>query len=234
MKNQLSGKAILLIAVFIVALFPRLPAKAAEKGALPPFSDFVQSVTDGKPQMVMGVYVPDVLALKIVQQPEDNPGFVLAEDGTATQFRAAAANGIIGLLAHNTLAGAIFSDLTYGQEVRIIHGNGHVAYYVIRSIARFKADEPESTTSTFWDLQTNIQYTAAQVFNRFYQGSDRVTFQTCILGNGNPSWGRLFVTAVRVSPDYFNVMDGVDKWGLPMDFHSRIVSNPLYKTIHPR
>jgi hypothetical protein len=33
----------------------------------------------------------------------------------------------------------------------------------------------------------------------FYNGAAHVTFQTCILQDGNSSWGRLFVTAIPVS-----------------------------------
>ena len=36
----------------------------------------------------------------------------------------------------------------------------------------------------------------------FYDGDAHVTFQTCILQDGNSSWGRLFVTAIPVSPIY--------------------------------
>ncbi len=32
----------------------------------------------------------------------------------------------------------------------------------------------------------------------FYTGAGHVTFQTCIIKDGNPSWGRFFVTAIPI------------------------------------
>lgn len=52
------------------------------------------------------------------------------------------------------------------------------------------------------DLSSNIGYTAKDIFNNFYNGGSHVTFQTCILQDGNSSWVRLFVTAMPVSAIY--------------------------------
>ena len=38
--------------------------------------------------------------------------------------------------------------------------------------------------------------TTAEVFTKMYTGGDRVTFQTCIVVDGNTSWGLLFVIAL--------------------------------------
>jgi len=197
-------KNVLLIVVLIVGLaVPLKSASAAESGALPTFSDFVAAVMDGQANVVRGVYVPGTLALRVMQQPANDPGSVLRVDGVATQFNLAAGNQIIGLLAHNDLAGASFSSLTVGQEVRIVYGDGRVDYFIVNRLARFQVLHFGSQNENYVELSTNIAYTPQNIFTRFYDGNVHVTFQTCIFQDGNSSWGRLFVTAVPVSTQYF-------------------------------
>ena len=125
---------LLALAMFILIVLPVKSASAAEKGNPPAFSGFIASVVNGQAKEVRGVYVPGTLALRVLQQPQDDPGLVFRVDGVATQFQLAAHNRVIGLLAHNDLAGATFSGLKIGQEVRIIYGNGRVEYYQIMKI----------------------------------------------------------------------------------------------------
>jgi len=108
----------------------------------------------------------------------------------------AAHNHVIGLLAHDDLAGAFFPYLKMGQEVRIVYGVGRVGYYQINLLARFEAPQPDSQNGIYMDLKSNITYTAQELFTKFYNGDAHVTFQTCILKGGNLSWRRLFVTAI--------------------------------------
>ena len=82
--------------------------------------------------MIQGVYVPGTLALRVMQQPAAEPESVPAMDGVATQFSPAVQSRVIGLLAHNDLAGASFSSLRIGQEVRIVYGDGRVEYYQVK------------------------------------------------------------------------------------------------------
>lgn len=101
--------------VFFLAGFflnPRpIQAIGAAESTLPNFADFSESVQTREVEVLRGVYVPNVLALPVVQQPADQPYYVSNRDGEATQFSMAARYGNIGLLAHNTLSGRLFSGL---------------------------------------------------------------------------------------------------------------------------
>jgi hypothetical protein len=196
MKNNFLFKAVGGFLLLLCLIVPWRPAEAASDSILPSFSDFVGEVMNGQAKVVRGVFVPGILALRVEQQPVGEPGIVLKKDGVATQFRAAANNNNIGLLAHNNLAGATFSGLQVGQEVRIVYGDGRVDYYIVNRLASFQALQPDSQNGDFVDLSSKIKYTAQDIFSMFYAGSLHVTFQTCILKDGNGSWGRLFVTAV--------------------------------------
>ena len=160
------------------------------------FAEFNKSVQNGEADVLRGVYVPDVLALPVVQQPASNPYYVSNRAGQITQFSIASEYGNTGLLAHNTLSGRLFSQLAIGQEVRLVYGDGQVEYFVIAQLLRFQALQPESVSSSFHNLDRNETLTAGQMFSRAYTGESRVVFQTCIAAEGTPSWGRLFVIAV--------------------------------------
>lgn len=186
----------LLFTILVCLIFSPIPTRAlGEDEALPDFTDFSRSVQNNKAGLLRGVYVPDVLAFPIVQQPADNAGYVSRTDGEITQFRMASQFGNVGLLAHNDLSGSFFSKLAIGQEVRLVYGDGKVEYFVITQILQFQALEPTSPYSSFRDLSNNKNLTADQLFKKVYQGDPHVTFQTCIAGPGSLSWGRLFVIA---------------------------------------
>ena len=164
-------------------------------GTLPSFADFSRSVQNGEANVLRGVYVPNVLALPVVQQPADRPYHVSNHDGEATQFSIASQYGNIGLLAHNTLSGKFFSQLAIGQQVSLIYGDGRVEYFVVANILRFQAVKPESVSSSFRNLDRNETLSAGEMFSRTYTGERHLVFQTCIEANGNTSWGRLFIVA---------------------------------------
>jgi len=164
--------------------------------SLPAFTDFSKSVQNGQKDVLRGIYVTDALALPVIQQPASSAGYVSNKDGEATQFGMASQYGNIGLLAHNHLAGKSFAQLTVGQEVRLVYGDGHVEYFVITEILKYQALQPTSPYSSFKNLNKEETLTAEQMFKRVYLGDHHVTFQTCIEANGNLSWGRLFVIAV--------------------------------------
>ncbi len=195
MKTNLSIKAFTLVAVFGGLLSPIQIAQAANNPSLPTFSDFVAKVINGHADMVTGVYVPSLFAFPVVAQPANNPGYVSSEDGVITRFGMAAEN-VVGLLAHNNLAGAWFSNLFVGQEIRVVYGDGHFITYWIDRISSFQALQPNDMNSQFYDFGAKHTYTANEIFNMFYTGSDHVVFQTCIAKGGEASWGRLFVSAV--------------------------------------
>ena len=166
------------------------------KNALPILQEPPKSAQINETGELRGVYVADVLDLPIIQQPVDDPYFVSNRNDEATQFSMVAQYGNIGLLAHNTLSGRHFSKLAIGQEVRLVYGDGRIEYFVIKQVLRFQALEPESVSSSFRNLDRNEIITAGEMFNRAYIGERRLVFQTCISGEGNPSWGRLFVIAI--------------------------------------
>jgi hypothetical protein len=200
MRTRFSRRLILLLAA-LVALAASAPAHAAgragaDRAPVPPFSDFISSVTDGTVDAVRGVYVPERFALPVVQQPEGDDGFVSRERGVATQYGPAARYGTVGLLAHNYLAGSGFETLPVGQLFWIVYGDGRTVSYRVARIHRYQTLQPDSSSNTFLDLVDNRQVTTAEVFTKMYTGGDRVTFQTCIAADGNTSWGLLFVIAL--------------------------------------
>lgn len=161
---------------------------------------FIESVMNGEKDAVVGVYVEDVLDLAIIQQPSGAPAYVSSEAQSATQFGMAGQYGSIGLIAHNYLSGEQFFDLEEGQEVSIVFGDGSVEQYVIHEIRHFQALSPNSAYSDFLDLDDdNARYDVSAVFYDIYDNDDTVVFQTCIANDGVSTWGRLFVSAERVS-----------------------------------
>jgi hypothetical protein len=208
--HRTSLNAGLLLVLFVSIFFNPIPAQALEnKEALPAFSEFSKAVQNNQAGVLRGVYISDVLALPIVQQPAGNAGYVSPNDGEITQFGMAAQFGNVGLLAHNNLSGRLFSKLAVGQEVRLVYGDGKVEYFVIKQISKYQALQPTSPYSSFRDLTNNENLTAEQLFNKVYRGDRHVTFQTCIEANGSLSWGRLFVVAQpRAHYSGFNRFDG--------------------------
>lgn len=54
------------------------------QNTLPNFVDFSKSVQNGKVNVLRGVYVPNVLALPVIQQPADDAYYVSNRNGEAT------------------------------------------------------------------------------------------------------------------------------------------------------
>lgn len=171
------------------------PTVGYSKSAVPDFPAFYNPIQSGEADVLRGVYVPNVLALPIVQQPADDPYYVSNHDGEVTQFATVSQYGNIGLLAHNNLSGQAFSKLSVGQEVELVYGDGRIEKFIITQVLRFQALQPQSQQSSFLNLDNSETLSANQMFDRVYTGSHHLTFQTCIKANGNMSWGRLFVVA---------------------------------------
>ena len=196
-NNRSILNASLFLAIFVALFFNPVSALAmADQNTLPSFAEFSKSVQNGKENELRGVYVRDVMALPIIQQPYGNAGYVSSNDGEATQFRMAAQFGNIGLLAHNHLSGKTFSQLAVGQEVRLVYGDGRFETFIITEVLRYQALQPNSPYSSFKNLGKDETLSAEQMFKRVYFGDRHVTFQTCIEKDGELSWGRLFVIAV--------------------------------------
>jgi hypothetical protein len=204
MKTRLL-KVFLIVVLSVGVVLPTLPVRAtgqydatssfSQSNELPDFDDFVSFVSDGTSGVVRGVYVPGLFAFRVVQQSPGNDGYVSPAADAITQFSMAGQYGVTGLLAHNYLVGSYFKSLKAGQEIRIVYGDGRVAYYQVSTISRYQAVSPLSVTSNFIDLATGTEYSAQQTFMQFYAGNHHVTFQTCIAKGNEPSWGRLFVVA---------------------------------------
>ena len=179
------------------------PAAHAQgsSSTIPLLSDFVAALKNGQPQQIVGVYVANLLALRVVQQPQNDPTFVSSTPGAATQFGMAAQYGTVGLLAHNYLSGEVFFSLGLGQEVDVIYGDGSLARYSVLALRHFQALKPLDPASDFIDLddQAGTRVSNDSLFQDIYAAGSRVVFQTCILANGNPSWGRLFVIATPIT-----------------------------------
>ena len=201
LKHQKTTRVLFNLIVFLCILAslwlnPSSALAIGNTAVLPAFSDFSKTVQNGQQDVLRGVYVDGVLALPVVQQPSSNATFVSSKAGEATQFSLASKYGNIGLLAHNHLAGKFFSQLTNGQEVRLIYGDGHAETFVIQKVLKFQALQPTSPNSSFKNLDKDETLTAGQMFERVYLGDRHVTFQTCIEAKGKLSWGRLFIIAV--------------------------------------
>lgn len=171
-------------------------AEGSREADLPSFSEFSRIVRNGDAGVLRGVYVRDIAALPVVQQPAGNPAYVSPKNGELTQFAMASEFGNTGLLAHNYLSGWSFSQLAIGQEIRLVYGDGRIQYFTVSEILRFEALQPKNPRGSFRDLETGRILTADELFRQVYGRSGDVTFQTCIEANGDLSWGRLFVVAV--------------------------------------
>ena len=190
--------------IFAIAMFGILfctfvfPVQAYAKdipNPLPNLNTFIEIVKDGDANVLRGVYVPNIMALSIVQQPAGNPGYVSSAETVATQFSIATETGNVGLLAHNTHAGSFFSEIKQGDRIILVYGDGHIENFMANNIRRYQALDPLNPYSEFKDLETQAISTAEELFNNVYRGEYHLTLQTCIENNGSPSWGRLFIVA---------------------------------------
>ncbi len=157
---------------------------------------FIRQVINGQAGVVRGIYVEGILALHVVQQPDGDWAYVSTELGNATEFQNATKNGIIGLLAHNFLSGRLFYNLKPGEQIGIIYGDGVVKYYRVSGEYKYQKLAPNDLSSELVDLSTGGVVSSGQVFERFYDGTDHITLQTCLEKNGLSTWGLYFVVAL--------------------------------------
>lgn len=196
-KSRISAGALVILLTCILAL--PAPAYAKEASSIVPgLEAFVETVKDGNASALRGIYVPNVMAFGIEQQPAGYPGYVSNADGVVTQFSIASEVGNVGLLAHNTHAGASFSNIQQGSMIVLVYGDGHTETFMAQSLQHYQALDPYNPYSQFKDLESLTTLTAEELFNKVYRGDYHLTLQTCIENNGNSSWGRLFIVAVPV------------------------------------
>lgn len=159
-------------------------------------TDFAKSVQNGNSGQLVGLYSSDKFALPVVQQPGGNAAYVSLQKGKVTNFSLATQFGSIGLVAHNTLAGANFFHVSVDDKLVLVYGDGHTANYKVKNIVEYQALSPTSPYSQFVDINNpGEQISAADLFTQIYGVSNRLVLQTCISKSGQDSWGRLFVIA---------------------------------------
>jgi hypothetical protein len=206
LKNKISAVVLLGILFCTFALPVQAYAKDIQN-SIPDLNTFIETVKDGNASALRGVYVANVMALNIVQQPTGYAGYVSTEESVATQFGIAAEVGNIGLLAHNTHAGSFFSNIKQGDRIILIYGDGRIESFMANSIQSYQALDPYNPYSEFKNLETQTTFTAGDLFNNVYRGEYHLTLQTCIENNGNASWGRLFIMATPVENESI-IQDG--------------------------
>lgn len=188
-----------LIFILFTALIPMRSVQALNDqltgASLLLLDEFVSQVRNGQAGELRGIYIPEILAARIVQQPAKNYEFVSPRQNIVTEFGLASQVGSIGLLAHNYLAGESFFLLKEAQNFYLIYGDGQISVFVVTEILRYKALEPTSISSKFVGLENDDLLTAPELFSKVYDREGGVVLQTCIEANGNPLWGRLFVIA---------------------------------------
>jgi hypothetical protein len=152
---------------------------------------FIESVRNGESGALRGVYLLNVMAYAIVQQPEGDSSFVSEQPADITQFDMASRAGNIGLLAHNTLAGTSFFNILQDSQIVLVYGNGRTATFVVDQILMFQA----LPNGQYRNLQTQETIGIESLFETAFGGKRHLTLQTCVEGEGNYQWGRLFIIA---------------------------------------
>ncbi len=166
----------------------------AKASTLPTYTEFSASLvgTEG----LAGIYADQLFAYEVRKQPVNNVGFVSSEPDVVTEFTLASQYNTTGLLAHNTLAGAVFNQVQVGQTITLLYADGSAKLYEVMEIEQYQALTPESPRSDFVPLDNpTMRMSATELFNRIYAPGQRLVLQTCIEAGGNPSWGRLFIIA---------------------------------------
>ena len=171
----------------------------SESRALKALNEFVSSVADGQSEVIRGLFVDEKTAFQVIQQPAGQTAFVSSVDDVITEFAMARSRGVVGMLAHNYLAGKYFSEIQMDEIIQVVYGDGQVKMYQVVDIQRYQALQPNSPHSEFLDLDTSQRLTATQLFNKVYTGDHHVTLQTCIQVGEVDTWGRLFIIAEPIS-----------------------------------
>lgn len=135
-----------------------------------------------------------LLRLTIAPQNGDPMAVTIAPD-QVTLYETAYDAGVIGLLAHNYLAGEVFYQLEPGDRLYL----NHTAYQV-RQVIQYQTLNPYE----FLDLETGRVLTGEEAIRAIYldQADGTLVLQTCLEKYGDPDWGLTFwiAEAVRRSP----------------------------------
>jgi hypothetical protein len=160
------------------------------------FDQFIADLKNGEPETIVGIWIENVLALQVVYQPSSNPGYVSTIDETVTYFlypwRHA---GNHGMLAHNYLAGRYFFNISEGDIITLVFGDGNYEDFEVTHINEYQALQPNSPRSNFINLDSGEHLTANSLFIEVYMGDFHTTLQTCIANGAETEWGRRFTLA---------------------------------------
>ena len=203
--NRFATKSIALILAlaFMLVMFSPVATVSAEGAGdqefLPSLADFSKSVENANSNLIAGIYVNNLMALPVVQQPSGQAGFVSTTGDVITQFAAASKYGSTGLLAHNYLAGQYFTSLSRGSIIALVNGDGTVQSYVVTVVKLYQALSPNNPYSQFINLaQPGVTLSSSDLFYQTYGLKSALVLQTCITKGSESSWGRLFVIAEPV------------------------------------
>lgn len=189
---------------FVINLQKDRSAPAVDTAAAPApaqattLQSFASSVSTGNAGQVAGIYVEGVMAYGVTSQG-GNAAFVSEQPNVVTQFGLAAQYGSQGFLAHNYLAGGAFAQISNGQVITLVYGDGSSRDFQVTGTQRYQALSPDSTQSAFVDLNSGDQLSASSLFHKVYNQDNALVLQTCIERDGISTWGRLFITAVPLS-----------------------------------
>jgi hypothetical protein len=150
----------------------------------------------GDPEgLPLGIYIPGILALPVIEQPKTDRLYVSAQWDVLTLYQSAEEQGNIGILAHNYLAGGAFYQIPLGHAIWLVDGDDSVRAYTVSHIQSYQRLKRSDAPDEYIDLETNRRLTSGQVFARAYGGRHYLTLQTCLERDGNPEWGLIFVVA---------------------------------------
>ena len=120
-----------------------------------------------------------------------DPMAVTTDPGQVTLYETAYDAGVIGLLAHNYLAGESFYQLDPGERLYL----GRQAYQV-REIIQYQVITPYE----FLDLATGELLTGEEAIQAVYlDRPGALVLQTCLERYGDPDWGLTFWVAYKTT-----------------------------------
>jgi len=188
--------SIFITLVILFGLLPVTPVAASSKKIT--LEEFKSAVSTTDSSRVVGVFVEDVMALRVVKQVSDS--HVTNFANTVSRFGQADQFGSIGLLAHNYLSGITFSKLDIGSMIHLVYGDGSSEEFKVTNIEQYQALSPDDPYSKFINLdEPDLLVSSANLFNTMYGTSGSLVLQTCISNEGDPAWGRLFIIASPVN-----------------------------------
>lgn len=194
--KKLSWK-IKLVSVFatLAILFGILPiSPVAASSTKLSLDEFRSALISSDSSKVVGVYVDEILAVRVVKQ--SSPSHVSNIFNSVTRFDQADLFGSVGLLAHNYLSGAHFSKIDIGTKINLVYGDGSSKEYTVTNIEQYQALSPDDPYSNFINLEEpDLQVSSTHVTKKMYGTSGTLVLQTCITKDGNLNWGRLFIIA---------------------------------------